>query len=61
MNDSYRSDGDATFDARLQEEDASIGYKDSAWLAAQAAAAGFEDADPIEMPANNLMFAFRRL
>lgn len=58
---SYRSDGDASFDAKLRAEDETIGYKDAAWIAAQAAAAGFEDANPIEMPANNLMFAFRRL
>ncbi len=53
-NGKTTSDGDAAFDASLRAQDASIGYKDLAWVQRQ-----FEKADlamrVIEMPANNLM------
>lgn len=48
------SDGDAAFDASLRAQDASIGYKDLAWVQAQFAAAGLTTR-VIPMPANNLM------
>lgn len=48
------SDGDAAFDASLRAQDASIGYKDLAWVQAQFAAAGLTTRI-LPMPANNLM------
>lgn len=48
------SDGDAAFDASLRAQDASIGYKDLAWVGAQFTAAGLT-VRIIQMPANNLM------
>ena len=48
------SDGDAAFDATLRAQDASIGYKDLAWVQAQFGAENL-DFRVIQMPANNLM------
>lgn len=48
------SDGDAAFDASLRAQDASIGYKDLAWVQDQLAGLGLGvRVEP--MPANNLM------
>ena len=48
------SDGDAAFDASLRAQDATIGYKDLAWVGAQFAGLGLT-LWIIQMPANNLM------
>ncbi len=48
------SDGDAAFDASLRAQDATIGYKDLAWMQAQFAASGLA-LRVTPMPANNLM------
>ena len=48
------SDGDAAFDASLRAQDATIGYKDLAWVGAQFAGLGLT-LRIIQMPANNLM------
>ena len=48
------SDGDAAFDASLRAQDATIGYKDLAWVGAQFAGLGLS-MRVIQMPANNLM------
>jgi SAM-dependent methyltransferase len=48
------SDGDAAFDASLRAQDATIGYKDLAWMQAQFAASGLA-LRLTPMPANNLM------
>ena len=52
------SEGDAAFDASLRAQDASIGYKDLAWVQDRLAAAGLAVA-VTEMPANNLMLVAR--
>lgn len=48
------SDGDAAFDASLRAQDASIGYKDLAWVQAQFGQANLTTRIT-QMPANNLM------
>ncbi len=48
------SDGDAAFDASLRAQDASIGYKDLAWVEVMFAKAALA-LRIIDMPANNLM------
>lgn len=53
------SDGDAAFDASLRAQDASIGYKDLAWVQAQFGAAGLKTRI-MAMPANNLMLVGQR-
>ena len=53
------SDGDAAFDASLRAQDASIGYKDLAWVQAQFGAAGLKTRIT-PMPANNLMLVGQR-
>ncbi|MDO9525457.1 MAG: DUF938 domain-containing protein [Gemmobacter sp.] len=49
------SDGDAAFHASLRAQDAAIGYKDLGWVLAALRDAGLVVADPVAMPANNLM------
>jgi len=56
----FRSDGDASFHARLTASDPSIGYKDLEWIEAVGAEAGLARAAMIEMPANNLIAIFDR-
>ncbi len=56
----FRSEGDASFHARLTASDPAIGYKDVEWVDAVAAEAGLDRLDLIEMPANNLIFVFER-
>ncbi|GHE02858.1 methyltransferase [Defluviimonas sp. 20V17] len=53
------SEGDRRFDESLRAQNAGLGYKDAAWVAARLAAAGLTPAPPAEMPANNLMFVAR--
>ena len=53
-DDKTTSDGDAAFDASLRAQDATIGYKDLAWVGAQFAGLGLS-MRVIQMPANNLM------
>lgn len=56
----FRSESDAAFHARLSASDPGIGYKDLEWIEEIAAAAGLARAARIEMPANNLIAAFRK-
>lgn len=48
------SDGDARFDADLRAQDATIGYKDLAWVSGVLASHGLR-VEVEQMPANNLM------
>ena len=54
------SDGDRAFDASLKAQDPAIGYKDVAAVASWARASGLEPESAQEMPANNLLLAYRR-
>ncbi len=54
------SEGDERFDASLRAQDPAIGYKDLADVEGWAGAVGLRAEDRIEMPANNLLLAFRR-
>lgn len=54
------SEGDRRFDAALRAQDPEIGYKDTAEVARWASDAGLAPEDRVEMPANNLVLAFRR-
>lgn len=54
------SEGDRRFDAALRAQDPDIGYKDSGEVARWAVEAGLSVEDRAEMPANNLLLAFRR-
>lgn len=56
----FRSHGDQEFHMRLQESDASAGYKDLEWMQAQAGGAGLTLLAEIEMPANNLLLVWRK-
>jgi SAM-dependent methyltransferase len=56
----FRSEGDATFHARLTASDPLIGYKNLEWIGAQAADAGLVQNALIEMPANNLIAIFHK-
>jgi len=53
------SDGDAAFDASLRAQDASLGYKDLAWVTGRLAAAGLL-VRVVDRPANNLMLIGQR-
>lgn len=53
------SEGDAAFDASLRAQDATIGYKDVAWVRARLAKAGLSSR-LIAMPANNIMIVGQR-
>jgi SAM-dependent methyltransferase len=57
----FRSAGDASFHARLSEADPQIGYKDLEWIEATAFDAGLSRHAVIEMPANNLIVALRKI
>lgn len=54
----YRSEGDASFDARLRASDPEIGYKSVEWVTETAGANGLVPMARIEMPANNLVLVF---
>ena len=56
----FASEGDATFHASLQSQDAEIGYKDVATVTSALNAAGFDQVETVEMPASNLTFLARK-
>lgn len=58
---SFASSGDAEFHHELARMDPAIGYKDDTAIAALASNCGFEPVTRRDMPANNLMFAYRRI
>ena len=53
-------DGDIRFDASLRAQDPEIGYKDTVFVRDCAESCGLSLEELIEMPANNLLLAFRR-
>ncbi len=56
----FASDGDAAFDQSIRLRRPNCGYKDSRQIMDWTGAARLELLERVEMPANNLMFAFRR-
>lgn len=56
----YRSEGDASFDARLRAADPATGYKSVEWCTETAHAAGLAAQARFELPANNLVLVFAR-
>lgn len=52
----FASEGDAAFDARLRAQAPAIGYKSVAEVLTALQDVGLCAADPVEMPANNLVF-----
>lgn len=56
----FVSTGDAEFHAALVREDPTIGYKDASSMRLWAATFDFDIVAERAMPANNLMFVFRR-
>ncbi|MFV2051988.1 DUF938 domain-containing protein [Aliiroseovarius sp. YM-037] len=57
----YQSTGDEAFDATLQGQDPSIGYKDVGWMRDCLAEIGLGFVAQHEMPANNLVLVAKRL
>lgn len=57
---SFRSEGDAAFDASLKSQVASIGYKDLEWMQKQMQANGLVPVHTEDMPANNLILVGRK-
>ena len=59
-NGALTSEGDVSFHASIQRQDAEAGYKDDGWVADRLAAAGLALRETAEMPANNLAFVATR-
>lgn len=59
-NGTFRSEGDAAFDARLRAADPEIGYKDLEWIEARAETAGLARCALTEMPASNLALTWEK-
>lgn len=59
-NGTYRSDGDASFDARLKAADPETGYKSVEWVTETAHAAGLSLSARHDLPANNLLLVFAK-
>lgn len=57
----HTAPGNAGFDADLRARDPAWGVRDLEAVAALAEAAGFGAPEVVEMPANNLLVAFRRI
>lgn len=57
--ETYRSDGDRTFDANLRAQDAEIGYESHQDVVTWAQKAGLSHVATYEMPANNLAIVMR--
>ncbi len=56
----YTSDGDRALDEWLKSRDPLSGLKDTAWLESKALSQSLECEARIKMPANNLLFVFRK-
>jgi len=54
------SEGDIAFDTELRDHDPEIGYKDDAWVIAQAKKHLLTHIKTIDMPANNLALVFQK-
>nr|WP_051492191.1 DUF938 domain-containing protein [Roseivivax isoporae] len=59
-NGTFNGAGNAAFDADLRMRNHDWGLRDRETLTAAAIAQGFEVADAVSMPANNLLLAYRR-
>ncbi len=57
---SFASDGDREFHQSLRAQDAEIGYKSFEWVQSKQKAAGLVPAQPVDMPASNLMLVAQR-